>query len=169
MKKIISLVIILLMLILLVPPQKVQAHGPGWYLPGLILGGAIGLSLAAPRYYYPPPAYYYPPPAYYYPPPAYNYPPPGYPPPAPASVPPGNVSQTPTAEGRGFIYPRQGQNQEQQAKDSDECHVWAMNQSGYDPTKPPPAEMRQDQFAQKSDNFFRALGACMNGRGYTMR
>jgi hypothetical protein len=176
MKKVISLVIILLMLTLLAPPQKVQAHGAGWFLPGLIVGGAIGLSLAYPRYYYPPPVYYYPPPAYSYPPPAYNYPPPAYSYPPPAyvpspltSVPPGNVGQTPPVGGMVFLYPRQGQSQEQQVKDRDECQVWATNQSGYDPTKQPPAEMPQDQLAQGNGNFLRALGACMDGRGYTMR
>jgi hypothetical protein len=160
MKKFIGLVIILLMLSLLVLPQKVQAHGPGWFLPGLIVGGAIGLSLAAPRYYYPPPAYYYPPPAYSYPPPAYSYPPPGYVPPPLASVSPRDENQNPPAGGRVFIYPRQGQTQEQQVKDSDECQIWTTNQSGYDPTKPLPAEIPQDQLGQSNGNFLRAMGAC---------
>ena len=77
------------MLTFIIPPQKVQAHGQGW-LPGLVVGSVIGLSLAAPRYYYPPPAYNYPPPAYYYPPPAYRYPPPAYTVPPPAN-PPGTI------------------------------------------------------------------------------
>ena len=61
MKKLICLAIALLMLTLLVPPQKVEAwSGPGWFLPGLIVGGAIGWSLAPHYYYYPPPGYSYP-------------------------------------------------------------------------------------------------------------
>lgn len=173
MKKVISLLVILLMLTMLWPPQKVQAHGgPGWFLPGLIIGGAIGLSMAYPRYYYPRPYYdpYYPPPAYYYPPPAYSYPPPAYAPPPPATVPRGNVNQAPPETGgRVFIYPRKGQGPEQQAKDSDECRTWAINQSGYDATKPPPVDTPQEQLIQKSEGFFRALAACMDGRGYTIR
>ena len=36
-----------------------------------------------------------------------------------------------------FIYPAKGQSPEQQKKDEGECHVWAVQQSKYDPTKPP--------------------------------
>jgi hypothetical protein len=38
-----------------------------------------------------------------------------------------------------FVYPSKGQSPEQQRKDEGECHVWAVQQSGYDPAKPPPA------------------------------
>ena len=94
MKKIISLVALILILTIIIPAQRVQAHGPGWFLPGLIVGIPIGLSLAAPRYYNPPPAYYNPPPAYYNPPPAYYYPPPAY------------VAPPPSAGGVVYMYPR---------------------------------------------------------------
>lgn len=33
-----------------------------------------------------------------------------------------------------FIYPNKGQSVEQQSQDRYECHVWAANQSGFDPT-----------------------------------
>ena len=36
-----------------------------------------------------------------------------------------------------FIYPGKGQSPEQQKKDEGECHIWAVQQSKYDPTKPP--------------------------------
>ncbi len=45
-----------------------------------------------------------------------------------------------------FIYPRQGQSQEQQERDRFECHSWAVRQSGFDPMRrptastPPPAQ-----------------------------
>ena len=43
------------------------------------------------------------------------------------------------AYGQGtVIYPAKGQSPEQQNKDKGECHVWAVQQSKYDPTKPPP-------------------------------
>jgi hypothetical protein len=46
-----------------------------------------------------------------------------------------------------FIYPTQGQSPEQQNRDRYECHTWAVQQTGYDPSKgqasaappPPPA------------------------------
>jgi hypothetical protein len=35
-----------------------------------------------------------------------------------------------------FIYPAKGQSQTQQDKDRYECHLWAVKNSGYDPSKP---------------------------------
>ncbi len=45
-----------------------------------------------------------------------------------------------------MIYPAKGQSAEQQTKDKGECHVWAVQQSGFDPAKaqtastPPPPQ-----------------------------
>ena len=39
---------------------------------------------------------------------------------------------------QSFVYPAKGQSPAQQKKDEGECHVWAVEQSKYDPTKPPP-------------------------------
>jgi hypothetical protein len=36
-----------------------------------------------------------------------------------------------------FVYPAKGQSPEKQKKDEGECHIWAVQQSKYDPTKPP--------------------------------
>lgn len=33
-----------------------------------------------------------------------------------------------------YIYPSKGQSQEQQDRDKYECHIWAVQQSGFDPT-----------------------------------
>ena len=42
-----------------------------------------------------------------------------------------------------YIFPNEGQSQDQQDKDRGECHVWAVNQTGFDPatasTAPPPS------------------------------
>ena len=35
-----------------------------------------------------------------------------------------------------FIYPAQGQTEEQQSRDRFECHSWAVQQSGFDPSNP---------------------------------
>jgi len=165
------------MLTILLPAKQSQAHSYpyGWLLPGLIIGGAIGYSLAAPRYYYPP-AYYYPAPTYVYPNPTYVYPPPAYssPPPAQASPPSAQASppqpalSQPTG-GQIFIYPRQGQNEQQLLTDRNECHNWAMDKTGYDPTKPPPSDMSTLEISKRSSDYHRALGACLDGRGYSMR
>lgn len=41
------------------------------------------------------------------------------------------------AQAQGtFVYPAQGQSQEQQNQDHGSCHVWAVQQSGFDPANP---------------------------------
>jgi hypothetical protein len=67
-----------------------------------------------------------------------------------------------------FIYPRQGQNEQQQAKDRYECHSWAVNQTHYDPTRPP-AGTPAAQMSQQRVDYQRAMGACLDGRGYTVK
>lgn len=49
----------------------------------------------------------------------------------------------PAAWAQGpYIYPQRGQSPQQQQRDRGDCHVWAMQQSGFDPTRqaaaPPP-------------------------------
>ena len=39
-------------------------------------------------------------------------------------------------QGQMFIYPERGQSPEQQQRDRGECHVWAVQQSGFDPAAP---------------------------------
>jgi len=43
---------------------------------------------------------------------------------------------------RIMVYPAQGQSQEQLERDQYECHVWAVQQTGYDPSRPgmPPGQ-----------------------------
>jgi hypothetical protein len=68
-----------------------------------------------------------------------------------------------------FIYPRQGQSQEQQADDHYQCHSSAVDQTGFDPTFPPPAGTPEAETAQKSADYLRALETCLDARGYTLR
>jgi hypothetical protein len=67
-----------------------------------------------------------------------------------------------------FIYPRQGQNEQQQAKDRYECHRWAVDQTDFDPTQAgggvPPSET-----AGKRADYQRATKACLEARGYSAR
>jgi hypothetical protein len=39
-----------------------------------------------------------------------------------------------------FIYPTKGQSPEQQSRDRYECHTWAVQQTGFDPTRPQTAQ-----------------------------
>lgn len=148
------------------------------------------------------------------------------------------VLPAPAAAQQMFIYPDRGQSPQQQQKDRGECHVWAVQQTGVDPTMttaaappPPPSTAPQGQVmrgaargaalgavggaitgnagrgaaagaamgglfgamrrhdemayeqqayssqvaqqqatqAQASATYNRALGACLSGRGYTVR
>jgi hypothetical protein len=87
--------------------------------------------------------------------------------------PPGGVTQVPPSAGQMssdqlFIYPRQGQSEQLQAKDRYECHSWAASQTHYDPTQPP-AGVPAAQMSQKHSDYQRAMGACLDGRGYTVK
>jgi len=53
---------------------------------------------------------------------------------------------------------------EQQAADRYACHQWAVSQAGVDPTT-----NAVTISGQKRADYQRALGACLDGRGYTVR
>lgn len=74
----------------------------------------------------------------------------------------------PTTTGQIFIYPRTGQSEQQQAKDRYECHSWAVGQTHYDPTLPT-GGMPEAQTNQKRADYQRAMGACLDARGYTVK
>jgi hypothetical protein len=67
-----------------------------------------------------------------------------------------------------FVYPQNGQSDQQQATDRYECHKWAGLQSGFDPTQQGGAEPGQ-QGAGNPDDYQRAMKACLEGRGYSVR
>jgi len=77
------------------------------------------------------------------------------------------VAESPPVEDI-FIYPRDGQSAEQQAKDRYECHRWAADQTSFDPTRPagdvPPTQARA-----RRGEYFRAMTACLEGRGYSVK
>jgi len=43
------------------------------------------------------------------------------------------------ASAQQYVYPAKGQSPETQKSDEAACHTWAVDQSHYDPAKPPPA------------------------------
>ena len=157
MKKIAGVVLILTMAILLANPVPSEARGRGghggWWVPWAIIGGA---AIVAPYYYGP---YYS---RYYEPAPVIIREPPAvYIQPAP--------SVTPSSPERTFVYPRQGQTEEQQAKDRYECHSWAKGQTGFDPTQPSVGDMPNTTRNQFVADYHRAEGACLDAKGYTMK
>jgi uncharacterized protein YcfJ len=62
-----------------------------------------------------------------------------------------------------FVYPANGQDAEQQQKDEFECHQWAVQETGYDPTKAQQAP--QQQTAQKGQAVKGAAGGALVGLG----
>ena len=67
----------------------------------------------------------------------------------PTALPP--VAQSNTASI--FVYPRQGQSIEQQKRDRADCDAWATTQAN----------------PSNTIDYQRALSACMDGRGYTVK
>ena len=67
-----------------------------------------------------------------------------------------------------FIYPKNGQTAEQQSVDRYECHSWSKTQTGFDPTRPgggvPP-----EQNSAKREEYRRAMTACLEARGYSVK
>jgi hypothetical protein len=61
-----------------------------------------------------------------------------------------------------YLYPRNGQTEDQQASDRYECHRWAVDQSGFDPT-------RGSQASGNGADYRRAMTACLDGRGYSAK
>lgn len=84
------------------------------------------------------------------------------PPTAADNVPP---DAAPAAASEFYIYPRSGQDDAQQSKDRYECHRWAADQTGFDPTQPAAAGATQDL----RPAYRRAIVACLEGRGYTVK
>jgi hypothetical protein len=67
-----------------------------------------------------------------------------------------------------YVYPKNGQSDDQQARDRYECHRWAAGESGYDPTVTDGGVPPQQLDAKRAD-YARAMGACLEGRGYSVK
>jgi hypothetical protein len=78
------------------------------------------------------------------------------------------VSQVAPADPEMFVYPRQGQSEKQQADDRYACHRWAVSQTGFDPTQPAGGATDAKKGRDRAD-YQRAMGACLDGRGYTVK
>lgn len=61
-----------------------------------------------------------------------------------------------------YVYPAAGQSEEQLADDRYNCHVWAADQSDFDPTLGAGS-------AEEADDYARAFTACMEARDYVVK
>jgi hypothetical protein len=80
-----------------------------------------------------------------------------------SNVPPPAASAP--SEDKLFIYPRKGQSEQQQAEDRYQCHRWAVDQTGYDPTRVSGGVPS----VQKRGDYQRAMVACLDARGYSAK
>jgi hypothetical protein len=76
------------------------------------------------------------------------------------------VGQARVLDERLYVYPRKGQSAEQQARDEYDCHRWAVDQTGFDPTAAATGDATD---LDRRDDYRRAQSACLDGRGYTVK
>lgn len=79
---------------------------------------------------------------------------------------PGSAAQVPAEDF--FVYPKNGQSPEQQSADRFECYNWSKQQTGFDPTQSG-GGVAPDQATGKREAYRRAMTACLEGRGYSIK
>ena len=92
-----------------------------------------------------------------------------------ASLAAAGASQSPSTEGaaeatpanKAYVYPRNGQSADQQARDRYECYRFGVAQSGFDPMRPAGTAVGIKPGAQA--DFERAQGVCLDAKGYAIR
>jgi hypothetical protein len=67
-----------------------------------------------------------------------------------------------------FVYPKNGQSEEQQGTDRYECHAWAVGKTGFDPTRPS-GNVGDSEIDSKRADYRRAEAACLDARGYSVK
>jgi hypothetical protein len=85
----------------------------------------------------------------------------------PADVESAGTTQPPLSDTL-YVYPKNGQSNEQQAKDRFECHQSAAGQSGYDPTNAD-GGIPPDAAPSNRVDYLRAEAACLDARGYSVK
>ncbi len=91
-------------------------------------------------------------------------------PPPQSYAPPPSSNSAASAGPRGnwssaadiYVYPRNGQSEQQTSNDRFECHKWSVAQTGFDPT-------RSMNLQGNSADYRRAMGACLDARGYSVK
>jgi len=86
----------------------------------------------------------------------------------PANAPASDEGDDDASDETLFAYPNRDQSEAQQAEDRFECHSWAVEQTGYDPSRVSAAGATPEALRKRPD-YLRAMTACLEGRGYTVR
>ncbi len=87
----------------------------------------------------------------------------------PVPLPSASQPGSPAAPAKGpkiFLYPKNGQNADQQARDRYDCYRFAVAQSGFDPMRTPGSS---SAIIEQQSDFERAQAACFDARGYASR
>jgi Family of unknown function (DUF6515) len=79
-----------------------------------------------------------------------------------------NVVTQPQGPDQFYVYPKKGQSADQQAKDRYECHRWAVDQTGFDPSQPA-TNLSDSQLISKRADYRRAIEVCLDARGYSVK
>jgi len=79
-----------------------------------------------------------------------------------------DIREQPPGSEELYVYPKEGQSAEQQAQDRYECHRWAVEQTGFDPTLPGGNVWRSEYDSKRAD-YRRAMKACLEARGYSVQ
>lgn len=66
-----------------------------------------------------------------------------------------------------YVYPRNGQSDAQQSEDRYQCHRWATEQTHFDPSQA--GGGASGGSSNGRSDYFRAMSACLEGRGYTVK
>jgi len=91
------------------------------------------------------------------------------PPPAGYPAPPqADASYGSSDDEELFVYPERGQSESRQSDDRYACHRWAVDQSGYDPTRALEGAQAASDGGSRSD-YQRAVTACLEARGYSVK
>jgi len=80
----------------------------------------------------------------------------------PAGAEPAVVAASETVSGEIFVYPNEGQSDELRDRDRYECYLWSVDQTSFDPGAANPE-------ADNAGDYRRAISACLEGRGYTVK
>jgi hypothetical protein len=88
--------------------------------------------------------------------------------PPPGAQQPGEPPQSGDSQGAMsmFVYPKNGQTQQQTDSDRYQCHQWAVGQTGFDPTN---TGNPSQASTATPDNYRRAVTACLEARGYSVK
>ena len=73
-------------------------------------------------------------------------------------------SITSAAIAEQFVYPRQGQDATQTSRDRYECYLWAVEQTGVEPS-----QLANTSTTTSVESYQRANGACLEARGYSVK